>query len=297
MRTYFKNIGYFLKETKTVFQLNWISNIFTLLSTGLIFFILATVFSSWWISNQVIEIIQAEAEINVYFNEDIENIEDEIIEQITSIEGIRAVKVVNEDEAYDRMAEVLGKEARVLEFLDDNPFSPFIEVQIYIDEMDTIMEKLDVITGIEYIRDNREILDRVCNIANILKFIGYLVITVVTISTIVIISHIIRLGIYNNREQINTLALLGAPKFFISFPYLLEGLLLTVGGGILAVVMIMFVIKYIYARMMGPLPFIPLPPVEVLISNTLILVIAASAILGIIGSLTGLASIKADYQV
>ena len=49
--------------------------------------------------------------------------------------------------------------------------------------------------------------------------------------------------------------------------------------------------------MMGPLPFIPLPPVEVLISNTLILVIAASAILGIIGSLTGLASIKADYQV
>ncbi len=297
MRTYFKNIGYFLKETKTIFQLNWISNISTLFSTGLIFFILATVFSSWWISNQVIEIIQAEAEINVYFNEDIENIEDEIIEQITGIKGIRAVKVVNEDEAYDRMAEVLGKEARVLEFLDDNPFSPFIEVQIYIDEMDTIMEKLDIITGIEYIRDNREVLDRVCNIANILKFIGYLVITVVTISTIVIISHIIRLGIYNNREQINTLALLGAPKFFISFPYLLEGLLLTVGGGILAVVMTIFVIKYVYARMVGPLPFIPLPPVEVLISNTLILVIAASAILGIIGSLTGLASIKADYQV
>lgn len=297
MRAYFKNIGYFLKETKTIFQLNWISNIFTLLSTGLIFFILATVISSWWISNQVIEIIQEEAEINVYFNEDIENIEDEIIEQITSIKGVRAVKVVNEDEAYDRMAEVLGKEARVLEFLDDNPFSPFIEVQIYIDEMDTIMDKLNIITGIEYIRDNREVLDRVSNIANILKFIGYLVITVVTISTIVIISHIIRLGIYNNREQINTLALLGAPKFFISFPYLLEGLLLTVGGGILAVVMTTLVIKYIYARMMGPLPFIPLPPVEILISNTLILIIAASTILGIVGSLIGLASIGTDYQV
>ena len=297
MRAYFKNIGYFLKETKTIFQLNWISNIFTLLSTGLIFFILATVISSWWISNQVIEIIQEEAEINVYFNEDIENIEDEIIEQITSIEGVRAVKVVNEDEAYDRMAEVLGKEARVLEFLDDNPFSPFIEVQIYIDEMDTIIDKLNIITGIEYIRDNREVLDRVSNIANILKFIGYLVITVVTISTIVIISHIIRLGIYNNREQINTLALLGAPKFFISFPYLLEGLLLTVGGGILAVVMTTLVIKYIYARMMGPLPFIPLPPVEILISNTLILIIAASTILGIVGSLIGLASIGTDYQV
>lgn len=297
MRAYFKNIGYFLKETKTIFQLNWISNIFTLLSTGLIFFILATVISSWWISNQVIEIIQEEAEINVYFNEDIENIEDEIIEQIRGIKGVRAVKVVNEDEAYDRMAEVLGKEARVLEFLDDNPFSPFIEVQIYIDEMDTIMDKLNIITGIEYIRDNREVLDRVSNIANILKFIGYLVITVVTISTIVIISHIIRLGIYNNREQINTLALLGAPKFFISFPYLLEGLLLTVGGGILAVVMTILVIKYIYARMMGPLPFIPLPPVEILISNTLILIIAASTILGIVGSLIGLASIGTDYQV
>lgn len=292
MKIYFKNIGYFLKETKTIFRLNWISNIFTLFSTGLIFFILTAVISSWWVSNQVIEIIQGEAEMNVYFNEDIENIEKEIIGQIINIEGVHEAKVISEDEAYNRMAEILGKEARVLEFLDDNPFSPFIEVQIYIDEIDIIMEKLDAITGIEYIRDNKEILDRISNIANVLKFIGYLVITVVAISTIVIISHIIRLGIYNNREQINTLALLGAPKFFVSFPYLLEGLLLTVGGGILAVNVTIFVIKYIYARMIGPLPFIPLPPVEILTSNILILVILASTILGIVGSLIGLASVK-----
>lgn len=294
MKNFLKNIGYFFKETKTIIKLNWISNIFTLFSIGLIFFIVLSVISSWWLSNQIIEVIQKEAEINVYFDEGVKSIDEEIIEQVTSIEGVREARIIDKDEAYNRMTEVLGEEAQILEILDENPFSPFIEVQIHIDKVDTIVEQLNIMAGVDYVRDNKEVLDRITNIAGILKIMGYLFVIMVTISTVVIVSHIIRLGIYNNREQINTLALLGAPKLFISFPYLLGGLLLTVGGGVLAVGIMAVVIKYIYRQIAVSLPFIPVLPIETLIPSMAVLSILASGILGIIGSTLGLASIQGE---
>jgi cell division transport system permease protein len=235
MKNILYNTGYFIREAKTIVRLNLLSNIFSLLSTGLIFFILAMVISGWWVSNQVVTAIQGEAEINVYFREGMNNADaQKLAEEIDGIAGVQEARLVGEDEAYSRMEEILGKEARVLKYFDDNPFSPFIEVKIQIEEIDPILKELELITGIEHVRDNREVLERISGIAGILRILGYLVVTAVGISTMVIISHIIRMGIYNNREQINTLRLMGAPEIFISVPFLLVGLLMTVAGGALA---------------------------------------------------------------
>ncbi len=268
---------------------------FSFLSTGLIFFILAMVISGWWISNQVVEAIQGEAEISVYFEETIDNTGAiKLAEDITNIEGVRAARVVDEVEAYSRMEEILGKEARILTYFDDNPFSPFIEVKIRMEEIDPVLKELDLRSGIEHVRDNREILERLSSIARVLRVLGYLVVTAVGISTMVIISHIIRMGIYDNREQINTLRLMGAPEAFIAFPFLLEGLLLTLGGGALASALAVFSLKYLYAQMAGPLPFIPLPPLGALVSQLVILVMSLSAVLGVAGSFFGLSSAKSS---
>ncbi len=295
MKNIIYNVAYFLREAKTIIKLNLLSNVFSFLSTGLIFFILAMVISGWWISNQVVEAIQGEAEISVYFEETIDNTGAiKLAEDITNIEGVRAARVVDEVEAYSRMEEILGKEARILTYFDDNPFSPFIEVKIRMEEIDPVLKELDLRSGIEHVRDNREILERLSSIARVLRVLGYLVVTAVGISTMVIISHIIRMGIYDNREQINTLRLMGAPEAFIAFPFLLEGLLLTLGGGALASALAVFSLKYLYAQMAGPLPFIPLPPLGALVSQLVILVMSLSAVLGVAGSFFGLSSAKSS---
>jgi cell division transport system permease protein len=293
MKSFINNTGYFLKEVRTIIRLDLMSNIFSLFSTTLIFFILAMVTSGWWISNQVVQTIQGEAEISAYFEENIGNSgASTLAEKIKSIDGVRGARVVDEGEAYDRMAEILGKDARVLEFFDDSPFSPFIEVKIHLNEIDSVLTQLDTMTGIAYVRDNREVLERLRSIAGILRLLGYVVVGAVGISTLVIISHIIRQGIYSNREQINTLRLLGAPEMFIAFPFLLEGLFLTLGGGILAAALAALSIKYVYVHMAGPLPFIPLPSRDALVFDLVILITTLSGCMGIVGSVLGLTSAK-----
>ena len=274
-------------------KLNLLSHILSLVSIGLIFYILSMVISGWWVSNRVVELIQGEAEISVYFHETMNQESSlKLVEAIKSIDGVREAKIIDEDESYNRMVDILGKEAAVLEFFDDNPFSAFIEVKIHIDEIDSILDKLEKIDGIEYIRDNKQVLDRISSISSVFKVLGFLVVAAVGISTLVIISHIIRMGIYSNKDEINTLRLLGAPESFIAVPFLLGGILLTLLGAILSVIMSVFSLRYIYSQMTGPLPFIPLPSKETLIQGLTILVLSFSLILGVVGSLLGISSAR-----
>lgn len=295
MKNILYNLGYFLKEVKTLLRLNLLSNILSILSTGLIFFILAMMISGWWVSGEIVEAIQGEAEISIYYVESTD--QDAVlrlIDKIKSIHGVREVKLVDENEAYERMADILGKEANVLKYFNANPFSPFIEVRIQVEEMNDITEKVSTFMDVEYVRDNKEILEKLQSIARIISVVGYLIVTAAGISTLVIIAHIIRMGIHDNKEQINTLRLMGAPESFVAFPFFLEGLVITLGGGIIASAMTYFAIKYVYSQMTGPLPFIPLPQSTSLIWNVVTLVMLLGTVLGIVGSGFGLASSKRD---
>ncbi|WHH57871.1 permease-like cell division protein FtsX [Petroclostridium sp. X23] len=295
MKDSFYNIGYFTNEAKTIIRMNLLSNIFSLLSTGFIFFMLAMIMSGWWISSRVIEVIQGQTQISVYFDENMDNTDvAQLTGKIKNVEGIQEVQRVDANEAYARMAEILGEEARVLEFFNDNPFSPFIELKVHLQDIDAVIDDLESISGITYIRDNREVLNRLQDISDTLRFLGAFFAAAVGISTIVIISHIIRLGVHNNKEQINTLVLLGAPDTFIACPFLIVGLLLTLGGGLMAAALATFVLRYVYMQISGPLPFIPMPPLAQLLSGMVVLVTSLSAILGVIGSLFGLSAAKSS---
>jgi len=74
----------------------------------------------------------------------------------------------------------------------------------------------------------------------------------------------------------------------------LEGLILTVGGGILASLLSSAAIHFFYRQVQGPLPFIPLPPVNELVSGIWLLLILSGAFLGIAGSVFGLISGKRE---
>jgi len=293
MKKFLRNTGYFLKEAKRIISLNLLSNIFSFLGTGLVLFVLGMIVTGWWITGRMVDMLQEEAEISAYYREDLDEQDvQKLVDRIKGIEGVWEVRLIGEEEAYNRMVDILGEEAHILELFDENPFKAFIEVRIHLEKIKPVLEKVSELDGIEYVRDNREVLERIQSISDTLRILGYLIIIAVGITTMVIISHMIRQGIYNNSEQINTLKLLGAPGSFIGFPYLLVGLLLTLGGGMLAVALMIFIIDNGYAMISGSLPFIPLPPKDELVHGLVVLIMAISAFLGISGSLFGLSSTR-----
>ncbi|CRZ34172.1 cell division protein FtsX [Herbinix hemicellulosilytica] len=293
MKTFLYNIGYFFKETGRIIRLNILSNIFSIIGTGLILFLLGLVITGSDIGNHLVNMLNEEAEINGYFTKDISDSDrNELVEKIGKIYGVRSARLVNEDEAKKKMEDILGEEAKILELFKENPFEAFVEIRINVDEMENILDNVKNMKGIEYVRDNREVLEKIKDITYAFKVLGYLLIAAVGITTLIILSHMIRQGIYNNREQINTLRLLGSPGAFIGFPYVLTGILLTLLGGILAALSVVLLINTAYEGIGSTVLFLPLPSKNDLIDKMIILIPSLSFILGLMGSLFGLSSIR-----
>lgn len=293
MKNFIYNIGYYLKEGYRTIKMSFFSYFISLLSTILILFLLALVITVASIGERMVNVLSQEAEISAYFIDDINSEEIlDLVNKIEEIDGVWNARIVEEEEAFENMEEMLGNEAEILELFDENPFEAFIEIGIHIEQMGIVLEELASFEEIDYIRDNREVLERIKDITSILSIFGYLVFVAVGITTLIILSHLIRQGIYINREQINTLRLLGAPSSFIGTPYILIGFVLMLVGGLVATGLIIMMINNTYGQISGVIPFIPLPAKEELVYKITIAIPSLSVFLGIFGSLLGLGSIR-----
>lgn len=293
MKSIYKNTPYFIREARTIFKVDFLSNILSVFSIGLIFLILSLILTGWWISNDLVSLIEDETEISIYFSEDLEEDSiNDLLSKLGKVQGIRDYGLVSEAESYDRMVDILGREAEILNHFEENPFSPFIEVKIEMDSLDHILSELEAFNEIDHIRDNRQVLDKLRDIISFIEIVGLLLALAIGVSTAIIISHIIRQGIYNNRDEINTLKLLGAPNRFIQLPFYMEGIFLTMVGGILAAGLWLLIIKFAYSNIYKLLPFMPLTHGDEFILPIMTFIIIFSFIMGAIGSKFGLKSIK-----
>ncbi|MDI9508738.1 MAG: permease-like cell division protein FtsX [Bacillota bacterium] len=293
MKSFLFNMGYFAKEMMRIIRLNLLSNIFSVMSTGMILFLLGIVITGTDIGNRLVVMLNEESEVNGYFSQDTtEEERNALVNRIGRLDGVRSSRLVAEDEAKARMEDILGDEAKILELFDKNPFEAFVEIRIEVNAMDSIIDEVRKTDGIEYVRDNREVLEKIQDITYALKIIGYLMIVAVGVTTLIILSHMIRQGIYNNKDQINTLRLLGSPGAFIGFPYILTGVILTLIGGIIAALFMVILINKAYDGVASTILFISLPARGDIINKIIYGLPSLSLVLGFFGSLFGLSSIK-----
>ncbi|NLC18466.1 MAG: hypothetical protein GX757_04475 [Clostridiales bacterium] len=295
MKSLFYNMGYFIRELFKTIRLSALSNFFSFIGTSLILLLFGLILISWWIGDNLVSSLKDEAQISAYFSPGMEQEQmHKLVDEIASMDGVTTARYIDTEMAYEENKRLLGDEADILELFDDNPFESYIDIRINLDDMDSVISRVTSLQGIDYVRDNRDVLAQLKSLVNAIKLIGSVVALAVGITTIIIISHMIRQGIYNNREQINTLWLLGAPSWFIGFPFVLAGILLTLLGGFAAVGLIVLMLEKGYAQLSGYLMFLPFPSVSELKQNISYIIIVISAGLGLFGSLFGLSSIKKD---
>ncbi|MDF2843919.1 MAG: hypothetical protein K0R00_2345 [Herbinix sp.] len=293
MKVFFYNLGYFLKEAVRIIRFQTLSNVLSVIGTALILFLLGLVLAGWSIGDSLVTSLEEEAAVSAYFADNIKEEQAlQLTDQIHAMEGVLTATYQNEEEAYELNKRLLGNEAEILSLFEENPFEAFIDIRIELDSMDTILQQVSDLEGIEYVRDNREILERLKGIVSAVKLLGILIAMAVAITTLMIISHMIRQGIYNNKDQIRTLRLLGAPGSFIGLPFILTGTLLTVIGGIGSALFLSYLLTKGYGELSGYLMFLPFPFMEELREWISSIIMLVSLALGFFGSLFGLTSIS-----
>jgi len=233
--------------------------------------------------------LKDEYKIEVFFNSNL-NLEEAIdtFNNILLIDGIEDGTFVDKDNAAAIFKEEFNED--VVNIIGSNPL-PFsatygvIATYKSFSSIDEIVKKINQLPNIDEAVFPSGLVNKFDRISrNILSFSFLLGLFIMFIS-LFFISNTIMLIVYSKKNEIKTMELLGASRFFIKMPYLFEGSMLGFIGGSLSVIIIFWLYKvFIYI----------IDPIFIISSTTYYYIIAMNLIfgtlLGLVGSSRALAS-------
>ena len=174
--------------------------------------------------------------------------EDEILEigqGLTKRDGVSEVVYVSADEAWKSYQEKYfeGNPEVAEAFVDDNPLANSSNLEIY---MKDISKQDDLVTYIESLDKVRKV-NRSDSVASMLtdfnRLVSYVSVAIIGLLlavAIFLINNTVAIGISVRREEIGIMRLIGAKNSFIKAPFLIEGIVIGLGGAIFPLILLYF---------------------------------------------------------
>lgn len=169
------------------------------------------------------ERLKGAAEISVFFTSDLNpHSLKALTEELSAVDGVRSVHLVDADTAYREMVQALGEQASILELYDDNPFEPYFRVELQLEVHREVAQTVEALEHVTYVQDNKEVLTVLGDGIKTLLTVLIAVLIVLFTATFVIVFYLVRELVVTHLKEIETLKWLGASDSFIAAPYVIQ---------------------------------------------------------------------------
>lgn len=163
-------------------------------------------------------------------------------QDIQAFPEVLEVRFVSEEQALARAREDLVEFREAYRDLETNPLPASLEVQLRPDFRDAlsaqrVAERIKSFGFVDDVRYGRDWVERLDKLRNMAAVVGLVIGLAFAIVAIVIIGVTIRITVLQRAGEIAIMRLVGATNRYIRGPFLLEGAMKGVLGGILAVLM------------------------------------------------------------
>lgn len=218
-------------------------------------------------------------------DDDIEYMKDEI----KNIEGVKAVKYIDKDMAFEDAKEEFKDQSYFLEGYDKVKIFPasFVVTFNNIEQANTVKTAVEKVDGIYKVKYNETTIQAVISLSKIANIFLLAVGGVLLIVSIFIISNTIKLAVYSNKREIFIMKYIGATNSFIRTPFIVEGTIMGLVSAIISFIIISVAYVVMYARLpqigssLGVFGFLPYTSIWLPVSITFF---ALGLFIGIFGS-------------
>lgn len=206
-------------------------------------------------ANRLVNQIQSRLELeifvdNSYSSDQIQDLQ----RRILNLNEIDSVQYISKDEAAAIFEQQFGQD--IFEILDENPLPSSFQVKLKSNYRSAayakqISEKLSQLEGIDevfYRQDLLIILERYIKILVVLMLVIGLLLGM---GSIFLVSNTIKMIIFSRNSIIEIMKLVGATRPFIRRPFLVEGIIQGLLGGVLAALFFYFTLKIIKIEIPG----------------------------------------------
>ena len=287
--------GYFFRRSLLNIRQNLLINVLAVVTITLSFLIVSLFLLVFVNLEGAGEIWSEKVQVTVYFDRELNNKEFVALRNvIMTLVGTDTVSYVAKDEALKRFRSRLKGQEALLDGVPSEILPASLEIRLkqayrtsegvvaYVSRLKKIPTISEVQYGEEWVRRLNTFLD-------FMRFAGALLGGFIALAVLFIISNTIKITIYSRREEVELLELVGATRFFIRIPFLIEGMLQGFCGALLSL-LILAGVSWAFLNQAGNyLIFNPREAGLVFIPVLFCIAIVATGVLvGFIGSLTSL---------
>ncbi len=287
--------GFFLSRAVTNIRQNVFVNVVTIGTITLALLIVSLFLLIFVNLESAAENWSERVQVTVYFDKELSSQDQSAFrDKITALSGVSRVSYVTREEALKRFKSRLRGQETLLEGVRPEILPTSFEIALKRTHRDTIsvesfVTTLKRIPGITEVQYGEEWVRRFNSFLNFIRLLGALLGGFLVIAVIFIVSNTIKLTIYSRRDELEVMSLVGATRFFIKAPFLLEGLIQGMTGSVFSVILLFGLYEGFLHNAGSFLTFNPVTsglsflPLEYIAGLLL-----AGAMLGFIGSLTSL---------
>jgi cell division transport system permease protein len=199
--------------------------------------------------NSGLAFIEGKVEVTARLFDDLSTMQrDALIDYTQTIPGVKQVTYVSPDMAMDRLREYYRDIGQTLD-LGENPESDskitlYASLEIALDRPDASGPVTDALTQrpeVERITSKQPEYDKLLGIIGTIRLVGVIALILVGAVVLFMIVNTIRIAVYSRANEIEIMRLVGASDSFIRWPFILEGILCGLIGGLVTVVLVAIV--------------------------------------------------------
>jgi cell division transport system permease protein len=283
----------------------WLAGASTLIMT-ITLIILSSLSLMFIITNYSIKSIQQRVDISAYFKN--ETSESKILvvrDELQKDSRIKSVNYVSSEQAQNNFRTNHQNDQMVIDSLKElteNPFPATLQVKANnLEDYPGVAELLQsdkykgMIDEVNY-EDNRVIIDRLNSLLKFIITFGSILMVVFCLIAILVIFNTIALTIYNRREEVEIMRLVGATNWYIRGPFIVEALTYSV----IAAVITSALLIPIYFNMLPKISNYLTPGANIFNGNLptfLLVIVVQLAIAFILSSISSLLAMRKYLRI
>jgi cell division transport system permease protein len=207
---------------------------------------------------------------------------------------LKNVQFVSSEQALNKFRNNFPELVQIIENLNINPFPASLETSLKEETLsptktEELIEEMRSVKGIDDIQYNRDWVDKMQSFSRLAKAVGFFLGGILILASFFIISNVIRLNVFARKTEIEILRLAGATNTFIRVPFLIEGVILGIIGGLLSLFLLFLLVKLFPLYLGTSLGVLSeIINFRYLTLSQTIMLIAGSIIVGLLGSFSSL---------
>lgn len=228
-------VKYVLREVKNNFRREKLANLSSIWALGISILIMGIFFLIGTNLSAVIESLKEKVEIVAFLDENL------TIEKIGSLRAkifnmgnIEDITYTSKEEALD----ILSKDPEIayyIKIIGENPLPASFNIKLIdrtIERVTELAKRIKFLKGIKEVRYGQEEVKNLNKIIFFVKFVGLSLGAMLGLISLSMIIYTIRLSVSLRQEEIRIMQLVGATAGFIRAPFLLEGIVAGLLGGV-----------------------------------------------------------------